>query len=406
MTRKTRISPLRYLKYAFLLLLPLVPSQLQAIPAWARMTGASCATCHAIPTLQLTATGLEFLRNGYRMEPTTFKPSTQNLGDYVSLTAEKQFTVVSGANPSTKFEQPVVQLASGGPLSDHFSFMVMYKFNSSSDPTQNLEAAILQYNLPIAKDTFLSIRGGQFTPQILRTFGLGAASYVTPPLVLTTNLPVGLPATATTGTFNLGNDKQGMDVQLNWKAFEIAAGIFNPTTVTAVNPTNRKDTYASVIWRFDDYASGIGSFRYDGQTKVFDTTDTTQAPQFLFSDDFYRNGLLFRFIRDKWRCMSTYFEGQHQIDASGTKAKNRGYYGLIEFNPMERLGVFVRYDKLQPDTKDSTLDQKVLVAGCSGMLFHNDKSGARWVLEASKTDFNDNVTPPNKQVLLNIVVAY
>lgn len=397
---------MRPLKYLYLLALLMVPSWLHAIPAWARATGASCSSCHAIPSLQLTSVGLEFLRNGYRMDPTTFKPSKESLGDYVSLTAEKQFTVVQGATPAASFERPVIQLASGGPLSDHFSFLVMYKFNSSSDPTQNLEAAILQYNFPIAKDVFFSVRGGQFAPQVLRTFGLGAASYVTSPLVLTTSLPAGQPAITTTGTFNLGNDKQGLDVQLNWKSVEVAVGVFNPTTATSSNPTNRKETYETAMWRFDDSASSLGVFRYDGQTKVFDASDTTQAPVYLFNDEFYRNGLLFRFLRDNWRIMSAYFTGQHQLDALGTRAKNKGYYGLVEYNVMDRLGLFARYDKLQPDTNLSALNQKTILAGLNGMLFQNEKAGARWVLEASKTEFSDSVTPPNKQVLLNVVVAY
>ncbi len=50
-----------------------------AVPAWARLTGVSCADCHAVPTLQLTAMGLEFQRNGARLDPTSLDESSQKL---------------------------------------------------------------------------------------------------------------------------------------------------------------------------------------------------------------------------------------------------------------------------------------------------------------------------------------
>ncbi|MBE0618340.1 MAG: hypothetical protein IH608_10505, partial [Proteobacteria bacterium] len=51
---------------AALLLLPLLPNQAQAIPAFARKYKFTCAMCHA-PFPRLTAFGQQFAANGFQM---------------------------------------------------------------------------------------------------------------------------------------------------------------------------------------------------------------------------------------------------------------------------------------------------------------------------------------------------
>lgn len=376
-----------------------------AVPAWARLTTMSCADCHALPTLQLTAMGLEFQRNGARLDPATHDASTQRLDTYASITLDASAQAVKSAKPATQTAQPDFQVVSGGALSDRFSYTLMYHFNTGAAPSDGMEEAFLQYNLPISKTAFLQIRGGQVNPEILRDFGLGAGSALGAPLVLST------PMTGTS-PFTLDAAGRGVDVKLNWSRLELAAGVLDtltPTTdatgapLSGPSPTNHKDTYASALVRFDDHASGLALFRLDGQNPVLDPANAGTP---LFTDTFYRNGALFRFIRDKWRLMGAYFEGQHQVDVAGTKAKNDGYFALCDLNFAPAFGVFGRYDFVRPDTSDTTRDQSMKTIGLNGIAFSSAKAGGRWTAQVSRTTFKDGITPDNDQLTLDLIVAF
>lgn len=376
-----------------------------AVPAWARKTGMSCADCHAVPTLQLTALGLEFQRNGARVDPTSADTANQSLDTYASLTVDASAQAVKGVKPATQTSQPDIQIVSGGALSDRFSYTLMYHFNTGATPSDGMEEAFIQYNLPLSKTAFLQIRGGQFNPEILRDFGLGAGSVLGAPAVLST------PMTATS-PFTLDAAGRGLDVKLNWSNLEVAAGVMdtltpttdaNGTALSGPSPTNHKDTYASALLRFDDHASGIGLFRLDGQNPVLDPANTGQV---LFTDTFDRNGVLVRFIRDGWRLMGGYFEGQHQVAVDGSKARNAGYFAQCDVNFSQAFGAFGRYDAVRPDKANATLNQNVKTLGITGFAFATAKTGGRWTLEASRTIYNDGITPNNDQLTGDFIVAF
>lgn len=371
-------------------------TQLMAIPAWARLTGASCASCHQTPSLQLTSTGLEFQRNGFRSEAIKVDAASQILSNYVSLTFEGNITATKGATPSTQTDKPVIGLITGGAISEHFSYLTMYYPNASSDPTENLETAYLQYNTMLSKNTMLTIRGGQINPIVLRNFGLGVGSVVGAPLVLNTPMNANSP-------FTFDGGGRGIDTNLYVGSFELTAGVVDPATGTAeTNPTNHKDSYAAVLWRFDDWASGVGLLRYNGQNTVFNTPGDPSSGE-AFADKFNRNGFMVRFIRDRWRVMGAVFTGIHNVDALGTQVKNQGWYCLADCNLNERIGTFARYDKVSPDRNDTSQDTKLATLGLNGMLFESPKSGARWVLQGSQRNQNGQ---KDKQVQLNVVWAF
>lgn len=376
-----------------------LPASLRAIPAYARLTGNSCAYCHAAPTLQLTAEGIKFERNGMRQAPAKFTLADQSLDTYASLVLEGEldaYRTTPKTSPSVQNTQPVWGVAAGGALSDRFSFKAMYHFNESDVPSENLEEAYIQYNAPLGHGVLLAVRGGQFNPQLLRTFGLGTASFVEGPLVLDNTVSGATP-------FSLSTAMRGLDASLYWKGLEASLGVFDATTGDAsTNPTNHKDTYADIFWTADSHASGVGFFRYDGKNLVFTTPGDPTTP-LLYADSFYRNGLLMRFAREKWRLTGAVFQGAHTSDALGTRTRNLGWYGLAEFNFNEQFGVFARVDKLSPDTRDSSLDTKMALAGLNGFLFKTAKTGGRWVLESSQTTSGGI---KNYQTLLYVVVAY
>ena len=71
----------------------LLPSQLHAIPAWSRLTGAPCSSCHATPTWQLNKDGLAFLQNGHRIDPLKhFSRYTERVGTRPAAFDHRQAT--------------------------------------------------------------------------------------------------------------------------------------------------------------------------------------------------------------------------------------------------------------------------------------------------------------------------
>lgn len=376
-----------------------LPAQLMAIPAFARITGNSCAYCHALPSLQLTVEGIKFQHNGMRLAPLKFSKDDQSLTNYASLVLEYQvnaYRTTPQTSPSVQNSEPVFSVFTGGALANAWSYKAIYHFNASPDPTANLEEAYLQYNANLGGGALLAVRGGQFMPELLRNFGLGPSSYVETPLVLGTAVSANSP-------FTLATAMRGVDANLYWGGLEASAGVFDATTgSTTTNPTNHKDTYGSLLWRFDGMGSGAGYFRYDGVNMVFTTPGDPTTP-LLYNDSFYRNGLLFRFVREKWRVMAAGFQGAHTMDTLGTRTKNRGWYGLVDLDFTERFGAFARYDQESPDLTDATRDTRMAVVGLNGFLFREAKSGGRWVLETSRTTSNGI---KNYQTLLYVVMAF
>lgn len=382
-----------------ILAMALIPAPLMAVPAFARMTGNSCAYCHALPTLSLTAEGIKFMENGMRSAPVKFSAQDQTLDNYASLFIEYEmdaYRTTPSTAPSVQANQPVVGLVTGGPLSDHFSYRVHYHFNESADATENLEEAYLQYNVSPMPGMLLTVRGGQFRPVLLDHFGTGPTSFVEAPLVTDGTVTDATP-------YAVSNTMRGLDANLYLGSFQASLGVTMPTSNSIdANPTNHKDTYADVFYKIGDSASGVGLYRYDGLNNVYTTPGDPTTP-LLYTDSYYRNGLLMRYGAEKFRLTGAVFEGAHTTDAFGTRIKNLGWYGLAEVNFNEHFGIFARYDKLTPDRNDPTLDTKMAVLGLNGFMFRTPKSGGRWVLEASQTT-NAGIT--NHQALLDLIVAF
>ena len=119
--------------------------QLMAIPAWSRLTSQSCNACHATPTWQLTSMGLEFLKNGHRIEATKVDAKDQKLENYMSFvwkgraygdSLDSQRTGLANTQkPATNFEQHSFSLYTGGALSDRFSYFTELYLNENTGNT-------------------------------------------------------------------------------------------------------------------------------------------------------------------------------------------------------------------------------------------------------------------------------
>ena len=390
--------------------------QLMAIPAWSRLTGTSCNACHATPTWQLTTTGLEFLKNGHRMEATKLDAKDQKLDNYMSFVWKgraygdsldsKRTGLATTQKPATNFEQHSFSLYTGGALSDRFSYFTeLYLSENTGNASganvvqgdaarKKLAEAFLQYNQPINPDMFVAVRAGEILPGILHVFGVGARSAEQRALVLND------PLAGNSNTFRPFSRQQGMDATLNSTHSEtsLSVGVVNgsSTSVTnSIDADNHKDWYASALWSFDKSQSAVGLYHYQGQFSNY-ATPNDFATALSFDNKFKKDGLMARFIRDKFRLVGAYFLGEETM-APGTiisgvpttKTKNKGFYGLVDYNFTDSFGIFARYDSLDPN-KDVANNQITMVMfGLNGMLYQSDKSGARWNFEyTEKQSYN------------------
>jgi hypothetical protein len=388
---------MKLLRYIAPLLLGTV--QLLAVPAFSRMTGASCNACHATPTWQLTTMGLEFLKNGHRMEALKVDPKDQKLDNYLSFiwkgraygdTLDSQRTgLATTQKPATNFEQHSFSLYTGGPLSDRFSYFTELYLSENTGNTsganvvqgdaarKKLAEAFLQYNQPLGKDMFLAVRAGEILPGILHVFGVGARSAEQRAIVLND------PLAGSTNTYRPFSRQQGLDATLVGKNFEAAVGVVDgsSTSVTnSIDADNHKDWFASFLYSFDANRSAVGVYHYDGQFSNY-ATQNDFATALTYDNKFKKDGILARFIRDKFRVVGAYFLGEETMNLGGTKTKNKGYYGLVDYNFTDSIGVFARLDNLDPNKDIANNETSMAMIGVNGMLYQSDKSGARWNFE-------------------------
>ena len=140
---------------AALLLLPLVPNQAQAIPAFARKYRLTCALCHA-PFPRLTVFGEQFAANGFQMARGETPVDTVTTGDPMlrlqrdiplAMRLEAYMSGLSGENVvATDFKTPWgIKLLSGGQITSDISYY-MYFFMTERGEVAGLEDAFLQFN--------------------------------------------------------------------------------------------------------------------------------------------------------------------------------------------------------------------------------------------------------------------
>lgn len=372
------------------LLLPFfLPLQLLAIPAWARMTGASCNTCHMTPTLQLTYAGREFLRNGHRLEPTQFDKADARWDNYLSMEFDLEASKTPGNSVSVS--QPTAEIFSGGPISDHLSFKsevdITFSGNGQSSDIA-LDNAYLQYNQAIPNG-FVSVRAGQFYPEVLQIWGVvqpGNDQFFGDSLG-----SAGLKGNATTPF----SANQGLDVKVDLNSWIFAGGMLNGAATNL--PSNKgyhNDTYLSAMYQFKKLLA-VGVYRFDGTYNVYQTDGDPTTP-FLFMDKYNTNALFATLTGEKWRFTVAGYGGQDQVDADGTKIRNGGSYLIGTYNFTDTLGVYLRRDDYKPDrSQPGNLVRQNLI-GVNGFLHLSDKSGSRWALEFSRVELEASSTVTNQ----------
>jgi hypothetical protein len=385
---------------AVLALALLAPASALAIPAWSRQMGASCNACHATPTWQLNSTGLQFLAGGHRAEP--FKmPEEVDWKHYLSLIwkarawyedVDSQRTGNANTQkPTTNLEQHSFALYSGGPISDRFSYFTEIYLSENTGSTsgsnivqgeaarKKLAEAFLQYNHPLTEDqeTYLAVRAGEILPAIIHVFGVGARS------AEQRAVPFNEALAGNSNTYRPFSRQQGVDAAIVGKHYEVTVGMVNgsdTSTTNSIDADSHKDLYFSAIYNFDEYESGVGVFYYNGKFSNY-TTKQDFSTALLYKNEFYRGALLSRFIRENWRVVGAYMMGEETINASLAKADNRGYYLLADYNFTDKLGVFARYDHLDPNTDISNNETTMFLVGFNTLFFQSENAAVRFGVE-------------------------
>lgn len=392
----------------------IAPATTFAIPAWSRQAGADCRSCHATPTLQLTKTGLDFLKNGHRADALKVEAGDMKWDNYFSFVWKGRafYDDLDSARtglgntqkPKTNFEQHSFSLYTGGALAERFSYFTELYLSENTGATsggnvvqgdasrKKLAEAFLQYNHPLdaSGESFLAVRAGEILPGILHVFGVGARSGEQRAIVLNEALA------GNSNTYRPFSRQQGMDATFVTKKFELAAGILNgsdTSTTNSIDADSNKDVFVSALVNLDENESAVGAYYYKGKFSNY-TVKQDFSTALLYKNDFYRSGLMGRFIRDKWRLIGTYFMGEETINAAGGKASNAGYYGLLDYNFSDSYGVFVRYDRLDPNTDIGKNEVSMVMLGFNMMLFQSERSGARFQVEYTQkqTYLGGNIT--------------
>lgn len=384
----------------------LAPARLHAIPAWSRLLGVSCSMCHATPTNQLTKDGLAFLKNGHRVDALKFDAKDQKLENYFSLLFKGRLTYdrwddartgnLYANRARTQFELHSMAIYSGGALSDRLSYFAEIYLNentgstSGSNVTQGdaarkkLAEAFLQYNAPIGdgKESYLKVRAGQIVPEMLHVFGIGARSAEQRAVVLNEALA------GNSNAYRPFNRQMGLEASLVHDRFDVSVAAVNGSdagTSNSLDADRKKDYYATALVNLDKHESAIGVIRYNGN---FTNYKTKQDPStdIVFRDEFSKTGIVGRFVRDDWRLVGTYFVGEETMDAAGNKTNNAGYYALADYNFNKKIGVYARYDRLDPNTSMERNEVSMMMFGLNGYFFDSEKAGARWNLEYTLKD--------------------
>lgn len=377
------------------------PAHLQAIPAWSRQNDTSCSSCHATPTWQLNKAGLTFLANGHRNEAFTVDKSEQTINNYLSFIwkfrawndqpDEARTALSVTQKPKTNFEQHSFAIYTGGPISERLSYFTEIYLSENTGSTsgsnivqgdasrKKLAEAFLQYNHPLdeAGDTFLAARVGEILPELLHVFGIGARSAEQRTTMFNDSLA------GNSNAYKPFSRQQGGDVTLVNEKYKVAVGLVNgsdTSTTNSIDADNHKDLFYSAFVNLDDNYSGIGVFRYDGKFTNY-TVKQDYSTAILFKNDFNRTIYVGRYMQDNWRLVGAFMIGEETMNAAGATTKNQGYYVLADYNFNDNLGVYARYDRLDPNTDLGRNEVTMALIGINGLFYQSEKSAARWQVE-------------------------
>lgn len=350
-------------------MLQLLVPQAAAVPMWSRKYEVSCDMCHAFPSLQLTAQGIDFLRRGHRMEDD--KRADKNFPNLLSAHGEWNYEAVKGT--ATPFESPEQHLHAGGVVSPLFSAYADVNLNS------DFETAYVQFTKALGSDRYLTARQGKISPTLIRTYANGLMASASVPLVVT---EAGLGP----NPFTLNRDSYGLDVGGRWRAIFAQAGIVNGEDVAdqaSVGP--HKDVFVTLEANLPDAPTGVGLYWYRGG---YDLADSVVSSRF----DRYDRAAVFANVTGRWcRLAGAFLTGTDRVSAVADRTL-KSYYLQADVAVVPWATPFARYDRATASFSPGEDKIEQITLGASARLYLTEVSGGRVVLQLSRRRENDRPT--------------
>lgn len=376
---KSRMGPIRRMTLVVFCSVPFfLTSPASAVPMWSRRYGMACGSCHASPGLQLTDTGLDFLRRGHRLDGDAFDKDFTHL---VTAHGEWEYEVQKGE--STAFSNPEFHLHAGGALSNYVSAYVDVNLN------EDFEAIYAQLTKSFGETTYLTARGGKFPPVLIRNYGLGLMASASNPLIVTD-------ITLDENPFTPSRDSSGLSFAARVKSFFFETGVVNGEDSPTATVANHKDVYATAEYTVPDQVSGVGLYYYRGG---YDIAVPLGGLEF---DRYDRQGVFANFTQDKFRVAGAYLRGKDRI-TSLTDRRIRGYYIQADGYPVDWVAPFVRFDDVRTEIDAVSARTRKATVGCAFRLYETEIGGGRVVIEASRRK-DDSVS--SNAALLNLIFAF
>jgi hypothetical protein len=300
----------------------------KAIPAWARKYNVPCSSCHFGGSYKLTKFGRDFMWRGYATKDAEYieDPAEVKLLDYMSFSQSWSYTADKTAASATSFNTTRFGFTAGGPLYDHFGFLLGYTIA----PSAGISYGHLEYNTDHAADSYFFARAGLLSPETLTLQFIGRPSAVTG------SVGGGI-------TSSPSSKMNGVAVGFRAKSNTIIeAGYVNGANspVTGVDDSNAKDVWGTIEQWFDDFGSNVAVGFYKGTAKV--QASAGPPPTFWYMD-YDRWSVTGSFMRENYTLEAAWFQGNNELQAGG-KRQPKGYYVGGAFNFTNDLTGYVNFE--------------------------------------------------------------
>lgn len=251
---------------------PLVPTEVQAIPAFARKYNMNCSGCHSPAAPRLNAKGFAFKWAGFRMpEEIGENQEAKNISHYLSSRIRVRYVYAKTATEpasANAFELHDASLFAAGALGKNFGAYVEVEF----EPDETAILAVMQ-GVWGTESRYWGVRGGQMHWLIS-----GGVAGFDRPTGIRRPTPVGN-ATTKAIPFRLYRDQLGVEAFYvtgrNRLSFEVLNGVNSEGNGLESGSPKTKDFVAINQFVYDDAGSGIGVAGYYGSLAGLGTVGGT-----------------------------------------------------------------------------------------------------------------------------------
>ncbi len=247
---------------------PLVPTEVQAIPAFARKYNMNCSGCHSPAVPRLNAKGFAFRWAGYRMpEEIGENQEAKNVSQYLSTRFRFRYVYAkTETKPASTnaFQFVDASLFAAGALGKNFGTFVEVEHE-----TDEFGVMAVMQGVWGKESRYWGVRGGQ-----MHWLVSGGVAGFDRPTGMSKPTPLGNPTTKAI-PFRLAKDQLGVEAFYvtgrNRLSFEVLNGVNSKGSGMESGSPKTKDFVAINQFIYDDAGSGIAAAGYYGSLAGLDT---------------------------------------------------------------------------------------------------------------------------------------